>query len=177
MTDSPTSKTVAEIVRHIDLLLESGDEVASLNPDEWHRIKGAIGAVETSGELERLRELQEKALALDDAVAEFGIDKPQYIAEVYQAFHDVLHDGHGAMHAVEPACDVCHGSGWIWPPHETDGMACPKGCLPKKASGDLVPDSLRKAQDVYRHGVRASSHGPRCMCEICQDERSGSGNC
>ena len=57
---------------------------------------------ETSGELERLRELQEKALALDDAVAEFGIDKPQHIAEVYQAFHDVLHDGHGAMHAVEP---------------------------------------------------------------------------
>ena len=48
---------------------------------------------------------------------------------------------------------------------------------PEKASGDLVPDSLRKAQDVYRHGVRATGHGPQCMCEICQDERSGSGNC
>jgi len=59
-------------------------------------------AAETTDELMRLRELQEKALALDDAVAEFGIDKPQYIAQVYQAFHDVLHDGHGAMHAVEP---------------------------------------------------------------------------
>lgn len=56
---------------------------------------------ETSCELERLRELQEKALALDDAVAEFGIDKPQYIAEVYQAFHDALHDGHGCPSVVE----------------------------------------------------------------------------
>lgn len=54
-------------------------------------------------EIERLRELQEAALALDDAVAEFGIDKPEYIAEVYQKFHNVLHDGHGSPAAPETA--------------------------------------------------------------------------
>jgi hypothetical protein len=45
---SLTSKTVAEIVRHTDLLLESGDEVACLTAGEWRRIKGAIGAHETT---------------------------------------------------------------------------------------------------------------------------------
>lgn len=64
-------------------------------------LSGNSSAPETSCELERLRELQEKALALDDAVAEFGIDKPQYIAEAYQKFHDVLHDGHGSPSVVE----------------------------------------------------------------------------
>ena len=50
-----TSKTITDIVRHADLLLESGDEVLCLTRDEWRQIKAAIGAVETT-ELERLRD-------------------------------------------------------------------------------------------------------------------------
>jgi len=61
-TQPAASKTVAEIVRHIDLLLESGDEVASLTPDEWRRIKGAIGANETKG-LSSTRHLLERAVS------------------------------------------------------------------------------------------------------------------
>lgn len=34
---------VAEIVEHADLLLNSGDEVLSLTPDEWRKIRKAIG--------------------------------------------------------------------------------------------------------------------------------------
>lgn len=89
----------AKLAEYLELLLQK-----RTLPNRWvgeinEIVSEALSDVrqhETSGELERLRRLQEAALALDDAVAEFGIDKPQYISEAYQAFHDELHDGHGA---------------------------------------------------------------------------------
>lgn len=84
---------------------------------------------ETSRELERLRELQEKALALDDAVAEFGIDKPQYIAEVYQAFHDVLHDGHGSPSVVKTLVEVrAFGTSIDPPSQKASACECVQYC-------------------------------------------------
>lgn len=85
---------------------------------------GDSSAHETSRELERLRELQEKALALDDAVAEFGIDKPQYIAEVYQAFHDALHDGHGCPSVVETAAPETTAPRCDWHDRELECAVC-----------------------------------------------------
>lgn len=126
--------------------------------------------VETTGELERLRALQEKALALDDAVAEFGIDKPQYIAEVYQAFHDALHDGHGAMHAVEPEC-ICAKKldGQIIETH----LACELHGVKASAypSDELSHTSGPAPSDKCEHGI------PRQFCTAVHAEKTSACTC
>jgi hypothetical protein len=64
-------------------------------------IKDARTAVETTGELERLRRLQDAADALDNAIAEFGLE-PQHISETYQKFHDALHASESPAKAICP---------------------------------------------------------------------------
>lgn len=105
-----TSRDVTKEVALMALCAVQREHGSVMHPNLAKDVQMAIDGLrpatepgETISELERLRKLQETALALDDAVAEFGIDKPQYISEVYQAFHDELHTGHGAMHAVEPS--------------------------------------------------------------------------
>lgn len=141
-----------------DPLSPSGRTPFEVTSDMIAVIKGH--AQETSGELERLRELQEKALALDDAVAEFGIDKPQYIAEVYQAFHDVLHDGHGCPSVVEISERECA----CIPMAPRDGKFCTDcgGRIPRKATAPcsyvsseghctLAPHDESVPHEISRH--------------------------
>lgn len=108
-----TSRDVTKEVALMALCAVQREHGSVMHPNLAKDVQMAIDGLrpatepgETISELERLRKLQETALALDDAVAEFGIDKPQYISEVYQAFHDELHTGHGAMHAVEPSGEL-----------------------------------------------------------------------
>lgn len=63
---------------------------------------------------------------------------------------------------VEPACDVCHGSGWLSPPHETDAISCPKGCLPKKASG--VPDASKIVEGFEQYHAAKSYQDTYQIC-------------
>lgn len=166
--------------------------------DGFKRAMDGVRAVKTSGELDRLRKLQETALALDDAVAEFGLDKPAYIAEVYQQFHDVLHDGHGAdMRPVETCGkpfgdDVrefrCTEPAGHPPPCKQSPLKTTADALrtdddplkPEKAHETLGEELARKSVETFEAEKASEPIGHSCVdgwkvgemedCRFCKDQ-------
>lgn len=135
MSDVRTSKTIAEVVRHADLLLESGDEVLCLTPDEWRQIKSGISTVEGERLRQKVSDLETDVESREEYINRSAHEKESTLAygerqarraeslantvELQLAEIERLRSGH------DPQCDILEIN--------ADGIFKPCNCIKRGA--------------------------------------------
>lgn len=171
MTDSSEKRQVsskeralAEIIRHSDLLLESGDEVLCLTPQEWHQIKAALNTQEkTRVQAAHRTQCPVCQIMVPDGETHLCTNGRVTAMKERRSAHETLkrrvcewseiEEGTGKFNTCKPGESF----------HLTQGM-------------DLYPFchwcglKIEVTDDGYIHGPGTFPHSDGCLCSKCKPE-------